>query len=83
MTPTMPIDTAAIEIDQLVRRYGRTDAVNGLSLRVEPGRCYGILWHGRLAPPAAGRGADTVGRESGNCRVECGDPDRRSAITHE
>ena len=35
--------TPAIEIDQLVRRYGRTDAVNGLSLRVEPGRCYGFF----------------------------------------
>ena len=27
----------------LVRRYGRTDAVNGLSLRVQPGRCYGFF----------------------------------------
>ena len=33
----------AIEIDHLVRRYGRTDAVNGLSLRVERGRCYGFF----------------------------------------
>jgi ABC-2 type transport system ATP-binding protein len=33
----------AIEIENLVRRYGRTDAVNGLSLRVEPGRCYGFF----------------------------------------
>jgi len=32
-----------IEINQLVRRYGRTDAVNGLDLRVEPGRCYGFF----------------------------------------
>jgi ABC-2 type transport system ATP-binding protein len=40
---TMPTGTAAIEIDNLVRRYGRTDAVNGLSLRVEPGRCYGFF----------------------------------------
>src|SRR3954463_7482853 len=35
--------TNVIEIDQLVRRYGRTDAVNGLNLRVEPGRCYGFF----------------------------------------
>ena len=35
--------TPAIEINQLVRRYGRTDAVNGLDLRVEPGRCYGFF----------------------------------------
>jgi ABC-2 type transport system ATP-binding protein len=27
----------------LVRRYGRTEAVNGLDLRVEPGRCYGFF----------------------------------------
>ena len=33
----------AIEITNLVRRYGRTDAVDGLSLRVTPGRCYGFF----------------------------------------
>ncbi len=42
MTP-MSTDTPAIEIRGLVRRYGRTDAVNGLNLRVEPGRCYGFF----------------------------------------
>src|SRR4026209_722549 len=36
-------DTPAIEITGLVRRFGRHDAVNGLSLRVEPGRCYGFF----------------------------------------
>jgi ABC-type multidrug transport system ATPase subunit len=35
--------TPAIEINHLVRRYGRTDAVNGLDLRVEAGRCYGFF----------------------------------------
>jgi ABC-2 type transport system ATP-binding protein len=39
----MTQDTPAIEISNLVRRYGKTDAVNGLSLRVEPGRCYGFF----------------------------------------
>jgi len=39
MTPDAPI----IEIDNLVRRYGHADAVNGLNLRVEPGRCYGFF----------------------------------------
>ena len=39
MDPQIP----AIELDHLVRRYGRTDAVNGLSLRVAPGRCYGFF----------------------------------------
>ncbi len=33
----------AIAIDHLVRRFGRTDAVNGLSLRVAAGRCYGFF----------------------------------------
>jgi ABC-2 type transport system ATP-binding protein len=39
----MSTDTPVIEIRDLVRRYGRTDAVNGLTLRVEPGRCYGFF----------------------------------------
>ena len=41
MTP-MP-ETPAIEITGLVRRFGRHDAVDGLSLRVQPGRCYGFF----------------------------------------
>jgi ABC-2 type transport system ATP-binding protein len=36
-------ETPAIEINQLVRKYGRTDAVDGLSLRVERGKCYGFF----------------------------------------
>ena len=37
-------DTApAIEVRDLVRRYGSTDAVNGLSLQVARGRCYGFF----------------------------------------
>jgi ABC-type multidrug transport system ATPase subunit len=39
----MAQQSPVIEIDQLVRRFGRHDAVNGLSLRVEPGRCYGFF----------------------------------------
>ena len=39
----MTADTPAIEIRNLVRRYGRTDAVNGLSLTVQRGRCYGFF----------------------------------------
>lgn len=35
--------TPAIEIRDLVRRFGRTDAVNGLTLTIEPGRCYGFF----------------------------------------
>jgi len=36
-------ETPVIEIDQLVRKYGRTDAVNGLNLRVPAGQCYGFF----------------------------------------
>jgi ABC-type multidrug transport system ATPase subunit len=39
----MTSPTNAIDIKQLVRRYGRTDAVNGLDLCVQPGRCYGFF----------------------------------------
>ena len=35
--------TPAIEIGNLVRRFGRADAVNGLNLRVPTGRCYGLF----------------------------------------
>jgi ABC-2 type transport system ATP-binding protein len=35
--------STAITIRELVRRYGRTDAVDGLSLDVRPGRCYGFF----------------------------------------
>jgi ABC-2 type transport system ATP-binding protein len=39
----MTSETPAIEIEGLVRRYGRTDAVNGLDLSVRRGRCYGFF----------------------------------------
>ncbi len=39
----MNTDAAVIEIKDLVRRYGKVDAVNGLSLKVKPGRCYGFF----------------------------------------
>jgi ABC-2 type transport system ATP-binding protein len=35
--------TPVIEIKDLTRRYGKLDAVNGLSLTVKPGRCYGFF----------------------------------------
>jgi ABC-type multidrug transport system fused ATPase/permease subunit len=41
--PTMAHDTPAIEITNLARRYGRTDVVDGSSLRVRAGRCYGFF----------------------------------------
>jgi ABC-2 type transport system ATP-binding protein len=39
----MNTEVPVIEINHLVRRYGRTDAVNGLDLRVRAGRCYGFF----------------------------------------
>jgi ABC-2 type transport system ATP-binding protein len=39
----MSHDAPVVDISRLVRRYGRTEAVNGLSLRVQPGRCYGFF----------------------------------------
>jgi ABC-2 type transport system ATP-binding protein len=39
----MTDESPVIDIRRLSRRYGRTDAVNGLSLRVQPGRCYGFF----------------------------------------
>src|SRR6478735_7396119 len=39
MTHNHPV----IEVRNLVRRYGRTDAVDGLSLSVPAGRCYGFF----------------------------------------
>jgi branched-chain amino acid transport system ATP-binding protein len=33
----------AIEIHELVHRYGRNEALHGLSLTVEPGQCYGFF----------------------------------------
>ena len=35
--------TPAIAVDNLVRRYGRTDAVDGLTMHVPAGRCYGLF----------------------------------------
>jgi ABC-2 type transport system ATP-binding protein len=42
MNPTST-DVPVIEINRLVRRYGRADAVDGLNLRVPAGRCYGFF----------------------------------------
>ena len=39
----MKTDTPVIEIRDLHRRYGKLDAVNGLSLTVPAGKCYGFF----------------------------------------
>src|SRR5262245_42364702 len=35
--------TPAIDIDNLTYAYGRAEAVRGLSLKVQTGRCYGLF----------------------------------------
>ena len=37
------MSTPAIEVRQLVHRYGRAEALQGLDLTVEPGQCYGFF----------------------------------------
>src|ERR1700733_2316965 len=39
----MSSPTAAIQIENLTYAYGRAEAVRGLSLTVQPGRCYGLF----------------------------------------
>jgi ABC-2 type transport system ATP-binding protein len=39
----MHAEQPAIEVRGLVRKFKRTDAVDGLNLRVTPGRCYGFF----------------------------------------
>ena len=39
----METNTPVIELNNLTRRYGKVDAVNGLSLTVRAGRCYGFF----------------------------------------
>src|SRR5262245_14954626 len=36
-------ETPAVETKTLTRRYGKLEAVNGLNLTVQPGRCYGFF----------------------------------------
>src|SRR4051794_4686110 len=39
----MQTSSPIVDVNGLVRRYGRTEAVDGLSLTVRPGRCYGLF----------------------------------------
>src|SRR5450631_1764299 len=39
----MNTELPVIEIKDLTRRYGKHDAVNGLSLNVRAGKCYGFF----------------------------------------
>src|SRR4029077_8786501 len=39
----MSSPTPVIQIENLAYAYGRTEAVHDLSLKVQPGRCYGLF----------------------------------------
>ena len=39
----MSAEPLVIDINGLVRKYGKTDAVTGLNLHVQPGKCYGLF----------------------------------------
>src|SRR3954453_14208654 len=39
----MQTSSPIVDVNGLVRRYGRTEAVDGLNLSVRPGRCYGLF----------------------------------------
>ena len=39
----MNTSSAVIEVKNLIRRFGKLDAVNGLNLSVRPGRCFGFF----------------------------------------
>src|SRR3954452_20904349 len=39
----MQTSSPIVDVNGLVRRYGRTEAVDGLNLTVRPGRCYGFF----------------------------------------
>jgi ABC-2 type transport system ATP-binding protein len=43
MNALMENESPVIELKNLTRRYGHVEAVNGLSLTVRPGRCYGFF----------------------------------------
>lgn len=43
MSQLMENQSPVIELKNLTRRYGHVEAVNGLSLTVRPGRCYGFF----------------------------------------
>jgi ABC-type multidrug transport system ATPase subunit len=41
--PPMNTEPPVIEINHLIRKYGKADAVNDLNLRVGPGKCHGFF----------------------------------------
>src|SRR5688572_10731295 len=62
----MPTAAPAIEVADLVKHYGATRAVDGISLRVEPGEVFGLL-----GPNGAGK-TTTVETLEGYRRPDAG-----------
>jgi branched-chain amino acid transport system ATP-binding protein len=64
-------DAPVIDINRLVRRYGRTDAVNGLDLRVPAGRCYGFFGRNGAGKTTTMKSImGIVGQRTGSVRYE-------------
>jgi len=71
-----------IAISKLVRRYGRVDAVCGLDLEVQPGRCYGFFGRNGAGKTTTIKCLLNLLRQtSGTVRVFGLDPAREEACT--
>jgi ABC-2 type transport system ATP-binding protein len=72
------MNTPVIEIQNLVRRYGKHDAVNGLSLTVPAGKCYGFFGRNGAGKTTTIKCLLNLLRpDSGTVRVFGEDPRRR------
>ena len=73
MANTPPV----IELENLTRRYGKTDAVNGLSLKVRAGKCYGFFGRNGAGKTTTIKCLLNLLRpDSGSVRVFGADPQR-------
>jgi ABC-2 type transport system ATP-binding protein len=71
-------DAPVIELNHLTRRYGKLEAVNGLSLEVRPGRCYGFFGRNGAGKTTTIRCLLNLLRpDSGTARVFGLDPQRQ------
>ena len=74
------MNTPAIEVRQLVHRYGRAEALQGLDLTVEPGQCYGFFGRNGAGKTTAIKCLLNLLRpHSGSVRVFGMDPRTREA----
>ena len=74
----MDAETPIVDIRRLSRRFGRTDAVDGLTLSVAPGRCYGFFGRNGAGKTTTIKCLlNLVRPSSGTVRVFGHDPARR------